>query len=244
MRNRARMNFRHGLVMATALVAPAVIAGTTATFTPVGPLDANVLSMSADGSVLVGAKIFGAPAFRWTREGGTQNIGDAFGQVSVSRDGSRIVGDITFRGHTTAAIWQGGTNWRSLGGYPGSDGCPDLSDAFAVSDGGEVVVGLGWDGCDATGFRWEQATGMVSLGSLDGNASRANDLSANGQVIVGWDDSDVGDRRGARWVNGVESLLAQPGGLFLGGAEATNADGSVIVGGNAGDDIKRNRAYR
>jgi len=76
------------------------------------------------------------------------------------------------------------------------------------------------------------------------NASRANDLSADGQIIVGWDDSDVGERRGARWVNGVETLLAPSGNLFLGGAEATNADGSVIVGGNAGNDLTRNRAYR
>ena len=104
MRNRVRRSVRHAVAIVIASTAPAAIAGTTATFTPVGPLDANVLSMSADGSVLVGTQIFGPPAFRWTREGGTQNIGDAFGQVSISRDGSRIVGDITFQGHTTAAI--------------------------------------------------------------------------------------------------------------------------------------------
>ena len=82
---------------------------------------------------------------------------------SLGFDGETIVGDVPVNGHLTAAKWLGGTGWRSLGGYPGSHGCPDLSDAFAVSNAGSVV-GLGWDDCDATGFRWDPSTGMVSLG--------------------------------------------------------------------------------
>ena len=45
------------------------------TLTPVGPLDTDVLDMSSDGSVLVGTQVFGAYAFRWTREGGTEILG-------------------------------------------------------------------------------------------------------------------------------------------------------------------------
>ena len=219
-------------------------AGVPPTLSPVSPLDANALSMSADGSIVVGTQIFGAYVFRWTRAGGLEILGPARGQASVSRDGSTIVADITSDGHTTAAIWEGGTQWRSLGGYPGSEGCPDLSDVYAVSDGGAVVVGLGWDDCDATAFRWTESTGMISLGSLDGNSSRANDVSSDGSVIVGWDDDNTGARRGARWVNGVESLLTAPEGIFIGGAEAVSADGKVIVGGNAGNNFVRNRAFR
>jgi uncharacterized membrane protein len=210
-------------------------------FTPLGPLDANVLSMSADGSILVGTDIFGSSAFSWTPRRGTQLLGPGGGQVSISRDGSSIVGDVEVHGQHTAAQWRRGTVWRSVGGYPGSAGCGlDLSNAFAVADGGSVVVGLGWDGCHATGFRWEASTGMVSLGSLDGFASRANDVNADGSVIVGWDDAPDGSRRGARWVDGVESLLAT--GEFLGGAEAVTPNGAVIVGGEAGS--RGNQAYR
>ena len=220
-------------------------AGGVPTLSPVSPLDANALSMSADGSIVVGTQIFGAYVFRWTRAGGLEILGPARGQASVSRDGSTIVADITSRnGHTIAAIWQGGTEWRGLGGYPGSGGCPDISNAYAVSNRGAVVVGLGWDDCAASAFRWTKATRMISLGSLDGRSSRANDVSANGDVIVGWDDDLTGARRGARWVDGVESLLDAPEGIFLGGAEAVTADGRVIVGGNAGNDFVRNRAYR
>jgi uncharacterized membrane protein len=108
-----------------------------------------------------------------------------------------------------------------------------------VSDTGSVV-GLGWAGCSASAFRWDAVNGMVSLGSRDGGASRANDVSADGSVIVGWDDAPDGSRRGAMWVGGAERLLSR--GRFLGGAEAVSSDGSVIVGGGAGYHGKQ--AYR
>ncbi len=209
------------------------------TFTPLGPVNANALSMSADGSVVVGVSIFGDGAFRWSQQSGTESLGAASGQISISRDGDTIVADVDRGGHRTAAKWTGGTRWKSLGGYPGSDGCPDLSNAFAVSDTGSVV-GLGWADCSASAFRWDRATSMVSLGSLDGAASRANDISADGAVIVGWDDAPDGMRRGAMWVNGAERLLSR--GRFLGSAEAVSSDGSVIVGGGAGYHGKQ--AYR
>jgi uncharacterized membrane protein len=227
----------------TAGAAPAAPQKKRTTFTPIGPLDSNVLSMSSDGTIAVGDFIFGGGAFRWVQGQGYTMLGDAGGQISVSRDGTAIVGDKPVHGHLTAAKWLGGTRWKSLGGYAGSQGCPDISNAYAVSNGGKTVVGLGWDGCKATAFRWTKGTGVVSLGSLDGQASRADDISADGSVIVGWDDSPIGERRGAIWVNGTERLLS-PSGTFLGEAEAVSANGRVVVGGNAGKGIYRRQAYR
>lgn len=212
--------------------------------TPVGPLDTDVLDMSSDGSVLVGTQVFGAYAFRWTREGGTEILGGNGGNTKVSRDGTMIVGNVLVDGHNETAIWLGGQDWFPLGGLSDS-GCPDFSNSYGLNQDGSVVVGLGWDGCEARGFRWEQATGMVDLGSLvPGRSSRANAVSADGTIIVGWDDAEDGSRRGARWVDGVESLLAEAGGPFLGSAEAVTADGRVVVGGNAGNGRQTNKAYR
>jgi len=230
-------------VEATAGAAAAAPHAKRTTFTPIGPMDSNVLSMSSDGTIAVGDFIFGGGAFRWEAGKGTTMLGDAGGQISVSRDGTAIVGDAPHHGHLTAAIWRGGTTWKSLGGYAGSQGCPDISNAYAVSNGGKTVVGLGWDGCKASAFRWTKGTGMVSLGSLDGQASRANDISADGSVIVGWDDSPVGERRGAIWVNGTERLLS-PSGTFVGSAEAVSANGRVVVGGEASRGLERRQAYR
>lgn len=232
------------LVVAGAPALPSVAGGRPAaiTFRAIGPLDANVLSMSGDGSILVGTDIFGGNAFRWTAQSGTRFLGDAGGQVSVSRDGRSIVGDVTSHGHTTAGLWRGGTTWVSLGRYPGSPGCPDVSNAFAVSDGGSTVVGLGWDGCEASGFAWQRPTGMVSLGTLGGQASRANDVSADGAVIVGWDDAPTGERRGAQWIDGQESLLGT-GSLYLGSAEAVTPDGGVVVGQEGGTGAAHKQAW-
>src|SRR4029077_17207515 len=58
----------------------------TPTFKAIGPVDSNVLSMSSDGPIAVGDFIFGGGAFRWVRGQGTTLLGDAGGQVSVSRD--------------------------------------------------------------------------------------------------------------------------------------------------------------
>ena len=244
---RQEMIFRSGKRFARAAwtvlaVAAAPVAIAAPTLTPVGPLDTNVLGMSADGSVLVGTPIFGGYAFRWTREGGTENLGGIGGNVQISRDGTTIAANVLVDGNPEAGIWLNGQDWRPLGGLAAS-GCPDFSDTYGISGDGSVVVGLGWDGCNAYGFRWQDSTGMVSLGSLDGNSSRADAVNADGSVIVGWDAAEDGEWRGARWMNGVESVLATPDGPFLGSANAVSADGSVIVGGEAGKGPTHNKAY-
>ena len=66
---KTRLETRLHLAVRT-VIAIAEVPSTSAapTFQPASPLDANVLSMSADGSVLVGSQIFGACAFRFTRD--------------------------------------------------------------------------------------------------------------------------------------------------------------------------------
>jgi uncharacterized membrane protein len=80
------------------------------------------------------------------------------------------------------------------------------------------------------GVRWEEATGMVDLGStVSGRSSRADGVSGNGRVVVGWQEALTGFRQGARWVGGTQELFTGPDGM-VGEANAANADGSIIVG--------------
>jgi len=176
---------------------------------------------------------FSGQAFYWMPTAGTRNIGGRSG-VAVSRDGKTIVGNaLDARGLENAAIWQGGTEWRTLGSFSrDAQPCDQLlSASYGASDDGSVVVGLGWDTCRlAHAFRWEESTGMVDLGSTNANSSRANNVSGNGQVVVGWQESAVGFRQGARWVHLRQELFRGPSGM-VGEAFAANRDGSIVVGG-------------
>ncbi|MCP4664616.1 MAG: hypothetical protein GY856_55240 [bacterium] len=160
----------------------------------------------------------------------------------ISGDGTVIAGTVDDGGINKAAVWTSGTSWQSLDAMPGGAPCgSDLSSAWAVSGDGSVIVGLAWLGCSAAhAFRWDAVNGMVDLGSLDGGNSRANGVSADGTTVVGWDeDPSTGSWRGARWVNGAESLID---GAAVGDAWAANSDGSIIVGGYAGPVFEE--AYR
>jgi len=220
-------------LLAVVAVAPAL--AQTPTLTSLGSGN-QPTGISADGSIVVG------PGFRWTSSTGVVGIGGAGGHTAVSSDGSTIVSDAVdpVSGLVTAAVWAGGTSWTNLGGLPSQSPCGnDLSSSYGVSADGAVVVGLGWvTGCDAHGFRWEQATGMVDLGStVAGNSSRANAIAANDTTrIVGWQDTST--RQGARWDNGVQTLFTF-GAAPVGEALAVSPDGSVVVGSFAGSQAWR-----
>jgi probable HAF family extracellular repeat protein len=197
-----------------------------------------ITGISGNGKIVVGGVPVLGPLgyyFRWTALGGVVPFGAGVGgKISISRDGSTIAADTANdNGLNTAAIWLGGRRFYNLGGLPG--GMPGggrdsfLSNNYGVSGDGSIVVGLGWVNAGrAHAFRWEQSTGMVDLGSLNGMDSRANAVSADGTTIVGWDAAMDGYWRGAVWRGGKETLL-DPMGL-MGEAFAVNADGTAIVG--------------
>ena len=71
---------------------------------------------------------------------------------------------------------------------------------------------------------------MVDLGStVAGRSSRANGISGDGKIVVGWQEHTTGPRQGARWVDGKQEMFAGPDG-FVGEAHGANSDGSIIVG--------------
>jgi probable HAF family extracellular repeat protein len=156
------------------------------------------------------------------------------GAVESSRDGRTIVGTAADgKKIKQAAIWQRAAEWRLLGSIaPTAASCDDLlSSAYGTSADGRVIVGLAWNGCNiGRAFRWEESTGMVDLGStVAGRSSRANGISGNGKVIVGWQEHSTGVRQGARWVDAKQEIFPGTDG-FVGEAQATNSDGSIVVG--------------
>jgi uncharacterized membrane protein len=222
-------------------------------FKSFGVVNAYINDMSADGSVVVGILLgsstapspAGSQAFRWTAVGGVQNIGGHMNEVYISRDGKTIVGSaLDAQGNMNVAIWSGGTNWKLLGGPPGS--VPQgsvLSSGYGVSGDGSVVVGqanfptIQQFGSQFRAFRWDAVNGMVDLGALQqGAGTRAFAISADSNTIVGYEDPpknttynpSVSGMSGVIFWNGTERLLHAFG--MAGEAFATNFNGAIIVG--------------
>jgi probable HAF family extracellular repeat protein len=197
------------------------------------PKEVLAYGVGANGFVVVGG-FFGetGPGLHWMPTSGVTAIG-GLSAVAVSRDGKAISGNaLDSRGLENAALWTGGTSWRLLGSItPNAQPCDrNFSATFGANADGTVLVGLAWDGCGiARAFRWEESTGMVNLGSLSGRSTRANAVSGDGRVVIGWDTATAGPRLGAKWVNLKQEMIQGPTGA-VGEAFATNWDGSLIAG--------------
>src|SRR3954453_13216477 len=190
-------------------------------------------AVSASGAVVVGGLNESGGAFYWMPTTGVVFAGGGTAD-GVSRDGHTIVGSATdSRGIKQSAIWQRGTEWRLLGSFSASAAPCDtsLGRAAHTSANGQVVVGFAYNGCAiAHAFRWTEATGMVDVGSsVQGRSSFARGVSADGNVLVGYQESAVGFQQGARWAGGRQELITGPEGP-AGTAMASNADGSIVVG--------------
>lgn len=204
----------------------------------------TITGLSADGTVAVGEASRTYEAFRWTAETGlvklgrgTQpKLGQRSGVPSMSGDG-RVVGAtiVSDDGKSaTAGRWTAETGWLMLRPLPADAGLLDREDSsvWAMSRDGQVLAGLYWrlgsSGGLAHGMAWSAAGGMLDMGSSGAN-SRINGASADGSVLVGWDEGPTGgNRRASVWANGTRTVLEE--GDYSSEALAVNGAGTVVVG--------------
>jgi probable HAF family extracellular repeat protein len=112
-------------------------------------------------------------------------------------------------------------------------GEPFASQAHAISQQGQIIVGRGNSGFREEAFRWTESTGMEGLGDLTGSGSSiALGISRNGLVIVGESDTPRGEKEAFRWTatEGMIGLGDLDGGRFRSTAHDVALDGAVIVG--------------
>ena len=196
-------------------------------------LPAGVIPQDVSSSGVAVGNLRPVGGVHWMPTSGDVFIG-GIGATTVSRDGRAIAGSaLDANLKEQAAIWQRGAEWRLLGSIvPNPAPCDNLiSSAFDGNADGSVLVGLAWNGCSiARAFRWEEATGMVDLGStVAGRSSRADGVSGDGRVVVGWQESSTGFRQAAKWIDGRQTIIVGPD-VALGEANAASTDGSIIVG--------------
>ncbi len=207
-------------------------------------------SISRDGSVVVGFinNESRNHVFRWTLEGGLQDLGEPPGELwnlgdrlLVSGDGNVVVGS-AFDSESEverAFRWSAETGMQDLGTLD-EDLCSSVA---GVSFDGSVVTGDSWtmlpDSQVTTGHRafiWTSESGMHDLGALPGGAtdSASSAIDHDGAVIVGvlarvTQPGHVVESRAFRWdaTSGVVDLGALPASLDPGDL---SGDGSLVVG--------------
>ncbi|RQO38072.1 secretion protein [Chryseobacterium sp. KBW03] len=199
----------------------------------------NVGAVSDNGVVSMHTSAGGI--YKWNAAGGLIQIGSisngypAAGRTVVSNDGTKISSSVTnaatgFNEISTYDV--ASSTWVNRGGLVPTGWDGSVSSTWGMSTNGSTVVGLGYlTAANAHAVKWDEAGGMIDLGSMvSGRSSRANAINAAGTVIVGWQDEPTGTRSGAKWQDGVESFITDNNGNNVGEAGGISADGNTIIG--------------
>ena len=202
-------------------------------FVPMPPGGGNyaqgVQGLSADGSIMVGGA-WGGVAFQWTAATGSVVLPAPTNAtaVAISRDGSTVAGYMGLSQSSLQAVV-----WDSSGFHNTGIACADSNIFMGASAIGHIVAGTAAATGGTKGFTWSAATGTTFLDNPGGGAgSGATEISANGNVVVGWVTSLSGHHQAARWTSagGWSTLGSLFGPTFATSANAASSDGSVIVG--------------
>lgn len=199
----------------------------------------NVGAVSDKG--VVSMHTSGGGIFMWEANTGIVQIGSlsngypASGKTVISNDGNRIASSVTntATGFNEISIYDViSSTWTNKGGLVPTGWDGSVSSTWGISPNGNTIVGLGWlTASNAHAVKWDETNGVVDLGSMvSGRSSRANAVSADGSVVVGWQDEPTGTRSGAKWEDGLESFITDSNGNNVGEAGAVSADGNTIIG--------------
>lgn len=169
-----------------------------------------------------------------------QSLGDITGgsfsssAYDVSDDGSAVVGQSNNAANSKAF------RWTQQEGMSLLENSSLYSHSSGVSADGSVAVGWIWNQSTnrVDAYRWTEATGAVPLGDLPGGGvdeSYANDVSADGSVVVGLGHTLNLSTRvnfATRWTaaTGQVSLGDLPGGITRSAAFGVSRDSATVVG--------------
>ncbi len=205
---------------------------------PGGYFFSRAEAISGDGSVVVGYSVGASgheEAFRWTPADGMQALGDLPGgavrsaALGVSRDGTVIVGKSDSGTYPTE-----GFRWTAESGivglprevFPESYYCG--SAAVAVSDNGQVILGLWCDRCSTcsfhspgVGFRLVLPSDWMDFGGIEMH------MNSDGTVIVGGSGSSYLYRYIFLPDGSIRSELLYS---QVGVSHDVSPDGNVVVG--------------
>jgi hypothetical protein len=215
-----------------------LLAGTTAVhaagqFIVLSTHDSHATAVSYSGR-FVAATRYGATGIRWSADEGSETTIPAIQDALGINNAGVIAGTVFVDG----GAYQGGYH---LAAFAAKGAEPVLLDrtlaahsiAFDVSDDG-TVVGASFDSPLHDGdvaFKWTAVDGMSALSvPRPQHPSRATAISADGNVIVGWNGDEEGRPRGLIWIDGVPMDITDDEGAPAGEAWAVTGEGHFVVG--------------
>jgi probable HAF family extracellular repeat protein len=202
---------------------------------------------------LVGAAVFGVggcaacaqPSFTGLGDlPGGQFYSDAWG---VSADGSAVVGSSLISGNVLFGGTYAAFRWTAATGIVDIydvGGIGTTCRAFAADADGTMAVGMADYGVltptQRVAFIWRDGQGTTEIGDLPGGDEHAaaRGVSANGAIVAGAGDSDLG-LEPFRYTVASAVFLGLgdlPGGAFSGAGYGISANGLTIVGSSATGD--------
>ena len=220
-------------------------------------------AVSDDGKKIAGlyAPSNESPYWLWDKQsfeetGDVTYIGGRGVNIALSGNGRVVGGTIAGPEVTTgwgtvvqerAALWTSETGWKTISDnkWPGCD--IFNTSIFDLSTDGSTAVGLAFKDCTHVyAYKWTAKTGIQLLSKIGTDAARANAVSGNGRVVVGWQDSNTEFpyRIGSIWQGKEQMLLREPKSISeynpngsVGEVLAINTAGTVAVGLDAGPDL-------
>lgn len=205
-----------------------------------GGAHSSFAAMSADGSTVVTSD--GGVAYRW-RAGAWTSLGNPGTDVivhGVSGDGNVVTGAVPISTGATVyypRVWRGGS-WSNL---PLLDNAAiGRGIARAANADGSVVVGPVRRISNQEATRWVDNAGtyLIDTHNSFGDETNVEDVSANGNTVVGWSvvTGTAGDRAYSLVAGSSTVAIDGPGGALSPAsqedlrANAISADGAIITG--------------
>ena len=184
------------------------------------------LRMKGDGSAIVGTN-YGGQALYWSDSTGVVSLG--IGELWGISDDDRIFAELANPdGNWEAALIEDGET-TFLGNIEGGNTCDAFySHGLNISRDGLTGVGMGWINCSTSAFYWTEEDGIVELGQYQGNSTKAQAVSGDGQVIGGWAQAD--SRNSVLWDRDGNIT-------FLGSLQTGNNYGEVMAISNNGEKV-------
>lgn len=201
----------------------------------------NLTPQDVNNSGVVVGTLGTDATYRWSVEDGLVELtkltddkdGTLMGRPLVTEDGNKVV-IYTTNPETMlnqAAIYDYTT--KKIDYLPGLEASSDASinSAWGMTKDGSAIVGLGFsDVTTAHATKWNSDLKVENIAIDQLNSSRANDISEDLKVIVGWQDDETGWRQGSVWKDGKQIIIKDKDGNPLNDANAVSDDGKYVIG--------------